>query len=79
MAAEVSEQNKTPVTLHSEDPRVHRTLLKELQAQREQQTAALVLNMASSLEDYRHRTGIIRGLTTAIDLCERLEKEISGT
>ena len=39
---------------------------------------ALYSNRAETLEDYRHMTGQLRGLTVALNLAKDLEKQINN-
>lgn len=38
----------------------------------------LVGNYAQDFADYKYRTGIIRGLREAIEICEQVEQDLKG-
>ena len=56
-------------------PMVARTLRQKLVALRHQYGENLMYGAAEDWADYRHRVGIIRGITDAIAVCEEIEKE----
>lgn len=68
-----------PVTLHAEDPRIPVTLRGTLQKALEELKNAMTFG--AGVEDYpayRERVGQARGLQQAIEICQNLEKDLSG-
>lgn len=51
-------------------------LQKKIDEQKELLEQALFANRAVTIEDYRHMTGQLRGLTVAANLAKDLEKQL---
>lgn len=68
-----------PVTLYAEDPRLPRTLARDLQQRIAQKSEAIASGMCSSFEEYKERIGELRGLREALVICQDAEKNLSGS
>lgn len=68
-----------PVFLYvEEDRRVPMTVAKQIEQERQSLIDGLVDGSALDFAQYREKVGEIRGLTTAILICQEAEKQLSG-
>lgn len=61
-----------------DDPRLPRRLTQYLEDVVKQKTEALAAGIPKTIEDYRERVGEIRGIRTTIEICQQIEKNLSG-
>lgn len=67
-----------PVRLYAEDDqRLPRTLAGRLRKHRADLAQQLVDGYAQDWADYKHRTGVLRGLDEAIQMCEQANEELT--
>lgn len=73
--------DKKPSAVHLlafEHPGLAQSLRGKLIKLRADYAVQLSENSAQGIEDYRHRTGVIRGIKEAIEICEQLEQDLRG-
>ena len=67
----------SPVRLYAEDHPVLANKLRQ-QLEKARQEKFDQLSLAQDWPDFRERRGIIAGLKEAMDMCEQLEKQLTG-
>lgn len=60
----------------AEHPQLARTLRAKLEHRRAELIIQLGEGFAGDWADYKERSGVIKGLKEAIDICEQAEKEM---
>jgi hypothetical protein len=60
----------------TEHPALNLTVKSRLGAILREEQENLALGVAADWADYRYRCGVMRGLSTAIDLCDEVLKEM---
>lgn len=61
-----------------EHPALTRALSATLEARRRELAGQIADGFAQSWEDYKHRSGVIKGLDEAIAACSDLEKKLES-
>jgi hypothetical protein len=57
-------------------PRTIRSLREKLKQERDSIVAGIIDGAVENYAEYRNRVGLVRGLDTAIKLCDETEKEL---
>lgn len=60
------------------DTRALNMLLTRIQEEVQRESEAIVLGSLSSFDEYRHRAGIIKGMTKVAEMLDGVERDLYG-